>query len=93
MRALNGVIILLVSLVTLFIDLYYLLIEPLLNGPRFQPNSNQYWAIALPVAVGTLVFLGTSSWIGFTMIRTKEPIRVTYEEGYHLAMEEEELSH
>ena len=93
MRALNGAIILLFSLVALFIDFFYLLMEPLLKGPNFQPSSNQYWAIALPVAVGTLVFLGTSSWIGFTMIRTKEPIRLTYEEGYNLASEEEELSH
>ncbi len=92
MRTLKGILILLIALGALVWDLYYLVAEPLMMGSNFQFGINQYWAIAVPVGIGSFVFFGTTAWIGFTMARTKEPLRVSYEEGYQTALEDEEQS-
>ena len=89
MRIVKGLALLIISLCLLVLDYYYLLYEPLMGGPDFIPSSNQYWAISIPIALGIFFVLGTSAYIGFTMIRTKEPKRMGYEEAYELALDAE----
>lgn len=64
-------------------EFYYLIIDPVFNGNPFANFRNDtdgvadysqlYWAIVLPLFVGTGGVLAIILWIGITMIQTPPP--------------------
>lgn len=88
MASLKGIFILGLSIIVAIIELYYIIIEPFMNGVNIQATPSQYWSVAIPVFVITFVIALTSAWIAYTMITTPEPIKLTYEEAYEVAAEQ-----
>lgn len=88
MTKLRGLLLLIPSILVALIEVYFIIIEPILNGINLHLTNTQYWAIAIPVATMTTVFAIIGAWIGYTMIVTPEPIRFTYEEAYEDALNE-----
>ena len=73
------------ALAAIFAELYLLIIKPLTDENVVTLDTNQYWALALPVFFGSLLVLVIVMWIGYTMIVTKEPIKKTYDSAYEEA--------
>ena len=48
-------------------------------------GESQYWALAIPVFIITTCIALVGAWIGYTMIVTKEPIKMTYDSAYEEA--------
>ncbi len=73
------------ALAIIFAELYWLIIKPINGDNAVTLDSNQYWALALPVFFGTFVIMLVVMWIGYTMFVTTEPIKKTYDSAYEEA--------
>ena len=85
MAVLRGLTILLISLLLIILETYYLIIQPILAGVKFEVSTRQYWAIAIPVFAIVMLICLISLWLGYTILTTPEPIRLDYEEAYEIA--------
>ena len=85
MRVVKGFILVLIGLVALAFELYFLVIEPLLFKSDLGLPLNQYWALSIPVLFITGLICFIFIWIGYTIIRTPEPIRLNYDAAYEFA--------
>ncbi len=81
----KGIAVIVPSILIVFLELYFLIIEPILDDKTATIDSDQYWALAIPVFIITMVIGLIMLWIGYTMIVTKEPIRMTYDSAYEEA--------
>ncbi len=89
-QKIRGLTISTIFLALIAVETYYVIIEPLQNGINLQTTPSQYWSLAIPVFAMVTILSTVSAWIGFTMYRTPEPIKLTYEEAYELALEDQE---
>lgn len=87
MAKIKGLTIMIPPILIALVEIYYLIIQPLINDQTPNLSSTQYWALALPVALGMIFMSVIAIWIGYTMIVTPQPIRFTYEEAYEAATE------
>ncbi len=85
MQKVRGSLIILPSAIIIILELFYLIIDPLNNDQVPQIGESQYWALAIPTFVITSCIALIALWIGYTMIITKEPIRMTYDSAYEEA--------
>ncbi|MCH8905503.1 MAG: hypothetical protein IH840_00310 [Candidatus Heimdallarchaeota archaeon] len=72
-------------------EIFYLAIDVDI-GENVTLSSNQYWALALPVLTFTVLLSLLGFWIGFTMMVSKAPIKMTYDSAYEEAAGELEIS-
>lgn len=87
MAKIKGITIMIPPILIALVEIYYLIIQPLINDQTPNLSSEQYWALALPVAFAMIFMSVIAIWIGYTMIVTPQPIRFTYEEAYEAATE------
>lgn len=85
MRRIRGALTFIIAILLIFIQLYYLIIDPYRNSTRPTITTRQYWSLAIPVFLISTLFLLMISWIGYTMAITKEPIRIGYQQAYEEA--------
>ena len=85
MLKLKGLFLLIPSLAIVVIELKYLILDNIGESDTVTLDANQYWALAIPVFVGTLITALLVSWVGYTMAITKDPIRMTYDSAYEEA--------
>ncbi|MHA2503064.1 MAG: hypothetical protein ACXAE3_09350 [Candidatus Kariarchaeaceae archaeon] len=92
MAKIRGSIFLGASLLLIAYEIYFLVIEPILNQDTdLSLTSNQYWAIVVPILILISLLAGAVGWIGYTMIVTPVPIRLDYEEAYEAAAAGEDI--
>lgn len=85
MPKLKGLILLLPSLAVIIIEFKYLILDYLGDSESITLNAKQYWALAIPVFLSTTTAALVAMWVGYTMIVTKDPIRLTYDSAYEEA--------
>ncbi|MHA2097377.1 MAG: hypothetical protein ACW99A_01715 [Candidatus Kariarchaeaceae archaeon] len=85
MPKLKGLTLFIPSIVIIVVELKYLIIDNIGDSDSVTLNSEQYWALAIPVFILTFLIALLIMWVGYTMIVTKEPIRMTYDSAYEEA--------
>lgn len=85
MAFLRGLILFVTSAILLFVESYFLIIEPLASR---TVQTGRDWAITIPILLISFLIGGSTLWIGYVMMTTPEPIRLDYEEAYDLAQAE-----
>ena len=85
MVKLKGLFLLVPSIAIVVVELKYLILDNIGNSDTVTLDANQYWALAIPVFIGTLITALLVSWVGYTMVITKDPIRMTYDSAYEEA--------
>ena len=90
MRTLKGIILMLIAVAIAGLEIYFLLIEPLVTENTVSISSGQYWSIAIPLVIIIFGFMALLFTVGFTIIRTPEPLRLTYEDAYNLSKKKNE---
>ncbi len=88
MRTLKGVTLLILGIVVTVFETYVLIIDPFINGNSTGFQGLQYWGLVFPSYFITLLISLIFAWVGYTMIVTDEPVRLTYEQAYEIALEE-----
>lgn len=88
MALVKGLVIATTSMLFLVVEVVFLIVIPLMQGSEFEVGTQQYIALAVPVAIITIVGALSIFWIGYTMITTPEPVLLTYEEAYEAASAE-----
>lgn len=86
MRTFKGIILLLVGVAVTLFEVIALIYFPLTQGNSTGFSDIQYWGLVLPSLFVTLLFSLIMTWVGYTMIVTKEPVRFTYEQAYESAL-------
>ncbi len=74
-----GLIMVLVSLAGIAVEGFFLIWEPL-QGSEFDMNEGMFWALAIPVFLGSTLVLAIAMWIGWTMATTPPPEPISLEE-------------
>lgn len=71
----KGYIITIIGLVGFSTELWYGLLNPLIEGvpTEFNKTEASYWALVVPVIAMTLMAATILFWIGTTMMRIKSP--------------------
>ncbi|MHA2168339.1 MAG: hypothetical protein ACXAB7_00370 [Candidatus Kariarchaeaceae archaeon] len=85
MQKIRGLYIIIPSAIIIILELFYLIIDPLSDDQVPQIGESQYWALAIPVFFITSCIALIGVWIGYTMMVTKEPIKMTYDSAYEEA--------
>jgi uncharacterized membrane protein len=85
MQKVRGLLIIIPSAIIIILELFYLIIDPLNNDQVPQIGESQYWALAIPTFIITTCIALVALWIGYTMVITKEPLRMTYDSAYEEA--------
>ncbi len=85
MRRLRGFLIMVITSIFLVYETYYLIIDAILKSDMLNPN--RYWATAIPVFMGVFVMSSMTIYIGYTMLVAQEPMKLTYEQAYDLAVD------
>jgi len=78
----KGTLIIIPSIFIAIVELYLLIITPFIDDNNVSLSNRQYWAIAIPIFFLTFSFSLILVWIGYTMIVTKEPMRLSYDSAY-----------
>ncbi|MCE7734122.1 MAG: hypothetical protein GPJ54_04530 [Candidatus Heimdallarchaeota archaeon] len=81
----KGLLLFIPSVLVIAVEFKYLIIDNIGESNTVTLNSDQYWALAIPVFVLSFLVAALVMWVGFTMIVTKEPIRMTYDSAYEEA--------
>ncbi|MCY3413590.1 MAG: hypothetical protein INQ03_18250 [Candidatus Heimdallarchaeota archaeon] len=89
-QKIRGLLTMFIFIIIIFIETYFIIIEPIQNGIDLQSSPSQYWGLAIPVYLMVSILSAITAWIGFTMYRTPEPIKLTYEEAYQVALEDQQ---
>lgn len=85
MAKLKGSLLFIPSILIIAVEFKYLILDNIGESDTVTLNANQYWALAIPVFFLTLLVELLIMWVGYTMIVTKEPIRMTYDSAYEEA--------
>ncbi|MHA2253023.1 MAG: hypothetical protein ACXAD7_21855 [Candidatus Kariarchaeaceae archaeon] len=93
MQKFRGLLIIVIMSIAAVLEVFYLIIDPLLNPNTPKLTEAQYWALVIPVFLFTFLISFMFIWIGYTMIVTKEPLRMTYDSAYEEAAGELDWLH
>lgn len=85
MAKLKGLLLFVPSVLIIAVEFKYLILDNIGESDTVTLDANQYWALAVPVFILTLLVELLIMWVGYTMIVTKEPIRMTYDSAYEEA--------
>ena len=85
MPKLKGSLLFIPSLLVIVIELKYLILDNIQNSDTVTLDANQYWALAIPVFVITFLIALLIMWVGYTMIVSKESLKMTYDSAYEEA--------
>lgn len=85
--SLKGFLLIIPSLLFLIFEAWALLYVPIANED-YSIHSLQYWSIVIPFFLMFIVIGGTAAYIGYTMIVTPEPHKISYDEAYEIALDE-----
>ncbi|MHA2092733.1 MAG: hypothetical protein ACW98K_17955 [Candidatus Kariarchaeaceae archaeon] len=85
MQKVRGLLIIILSAIIIILELFYLIIDPLSNDQIPHIGESQYWALAIPTFIITTCIVLVALWIGYTMMITIEPIKMTYDSAYEEA--------
>ena len=75
-----GLLMVLVALAGIAAELYYLVYLPISDNAAVQMTASIFWALAIPVLLGTILVLLIVLWIGWTMVTTPPPEPISLEE-------------
>ena len=85
MAKFKGLLLFVPSVLIIIVELKFLILDNIGESDTVTLDADQYWALAIPVFVLTFMVAALVMWVGYTMIVTKEPIRMTYDSAYEEA--------
>ena len=85
MPKIKGTLLFIPSITMILLEFKYLIYDHIGNEESITLTNAQYWALAIPVFLTVFIFSMLTMWVGYTMIVTKEPVRMTYDSAYEEA--------